>query len=136
MANVIFEEITGTELTLQERRWQERQACGTSTAIRLSDDSFLYFSAVTRDTSVTGVGLMSRHPCEVGSQFGVLLQDGVFTASLTARVVHIQSLSDGTFLLGCSLSRTLTDREAAILLGTLRKRLSLLTRIDDDHAKN
>jgi hypothetical protein len=68
-----------------------------------------------------GIGLVSGRPFDIDTDFAVQLQDGLFTASLKARVVHVQALTDGKFLLGCSLSRALTDRELAILLGSGQK---------------
>jgi hypothetical protein len=121
MGNVTIEELTATESTLSERRWHERHRSDPSVPVRLIGDSRVSFTAWTRDASSMGIGLTSGRSFDVGTDFAVQLQDGLFTASLKARVVHVQPLPDGKFLLGCSLSRTLTDRELAILLGSGRK---------------
>jgi len=121
MGNVTIEQLAAKESTQSERRWHERHPSDPPVPVRLIGDSHISFTAWTRDASSMGIGLVSGRPFDIDTDFAVQLQDGLFTASLKARVVHVQALTDGKFLLGCSLSRALTDRELAILLGSGQK---------------
>jgi len=123
MSGVSFQQIAESESEQFERRWQERQTTDHPVPVRLVQDPHLSFVAFTQDISSMGIALVSKRSFEVGTRFGVQIQDGLFMA-LTVRVVHVQPIGDGRFLLGCSLSRALTSREVDILLGSRRKRLS------------
>jgi hypothetical protein len=123
MSSTGFKLQADSECQQLEHRWQERQPSDHPVPLRLIDDALVPFTALTRDVSSTGLGLVSKRLFEVGTRLGVQVQDGLFMA-LIARVVHVQPMGDGRFLLGCSLSRALTVREVDVLLGNGRKSFS------------
>ena len=105
-----------------DRRRNDRLTSDYPVPINLVSDSLVSFRALTQDASSMGVGLVSDRPFEIGTQFAVSLQDPseLFSACLTAQVIHVEPIAGDKFLLGCSLSRMLTDREMSILLGNRR----------------
>jgi hypothetical protein len=119
MSSAGFQQKAESECEQFERRWQERQPSLRPVPLRLFADRLVSFTAFAQDVSSMGIGLVSTHSIEVGTDLRVRCQDGLLTA-LTARVVHVQPISDGRFFLGCSPSRALTGREVDILLGANR----------------
>lgn len=71
-----------------------------------------------RDISVTGIGLLARTPVPPATFLFVELQSMVDGSArrLRARVIHVTRQSNGSWLLGCSLTDELTLEE---LLGLL-----------------
>jgi hypothetical protein len=74
--------------------------------------------AVVKDINVRSVGLVVRQPLRVGTTIGVQLPDKPARVSgiLSAVVRHCTALPAGDWLLGCALSRRLTDDEVASFL--------------------
>jgi hypothetical protein len=71
------------------------------------------WSAVVKDISVGGVGLISRRPVEKGELFLIKLQNNSVDMSgpMQARVVHISPKGDDSWLIGCEFLRGLEPSE-------------------------
>jgi hypothetical protein len=71
------------------------------------------WSAVVKDISVGGVGLISRRPIEKGERFLIKLQNNFVDMSgpMQARVVHISQKGDDSWLIGCEFLRELEPNE-------------------------
>src|SRR5947208_5443959 len=112
MATATFQRIS-TLGEKSDRRRIDRLASDYPVPVNLVNDSFISFRALTQDASSMGVGLVSDQPFEIGTQFAVSLQDPaeISPACLTAQVVHVEPIAGDKFLLGCSLSRLLSERE-------------------------
>lgn len=64
-----------------------------------------------RDLSASGIGLMNECALENGTFLVITLRAGRFERVVSARVVHATEQKDGSWLLGCVLSRPLTSEE-------------------------
>lgn len=73
---------------------------------------------VIRDVSRRGMGLISEQSFDPGTVLAIQLRssDAGFSGVLSARVARVQEMGNGLYLLGCSLSRNLTDAEISALL--------------------
>jgi len=103
----------------EDRRSLERYLCRRQTKVRVLTKPGLHsFSAIVRDISVLGIGLLVQQPCEPGTLVALQLRSrhARFSGILTAVVKHATTQPDGDWLLGCSLSRSLTDDEVLGLL--------------------
>ncbi len=108
-----------TVLDPDDRRSLERYICRRHTEVRvLAKPGCAAFPATVRDISQLGIGLVAEKPCKPGTFLALRLRtrDARFSDLLTASVKHATALPDGGWLLGCALSRTLTDDEILGLL--------------------
>jgi hypothetical protein len=80
--------------------------------------SFQAYQAVVRDLSVSGMGLLLDHPFEIGTVLAIQLRQARHGLSciLSGKVIHATAQPDGRWLVGCELSRSLTDDEIWSLL--------------------
>jgi hypothetical protein len=102
-----------------ERRLIGRHKCDPPRRVRLiAKPSLQAHRALVRDFSVRGLGLLLDQPFEIGTLLAVQLQsrDVGLSGILTGKVRHATPQSDGNWLIGCSLSRPLTDDEIFTLL--------------------
>ncbi len=102
-----------------ERRLPGRRPSNRLPFVRVcARPSFRSFDAVIRDASSDGLGLVVPCCFEPGTVLAIQLQarEAGFSGVLTGRVVHATPLPDGTWVVGCLLSRPLTEDE---LLGLL-----------------
>ena len=81
-----------------------------------ADSAGLSFSAIVRDVSIQGIGLIAHQAFDPGTSLIVEAGPSAkrLATELTATVRHARSLPDGQWLLGCMFSRhlTTTDFEA------------------------
>jgi len=71
------------------------------------------WSAVVKDISVGGVGLISRRPIEKGEHFLIKLQNNFVDLSgpMHAKVAHVSPKGDDGWLIGCEFLRELEPKE-------------------------
>jgi hypothetical protein len=101
-----------------EGRSDERTPCLRDPVVRfLVRPSFRSHWAIVRDVSRRGIGLLVGCPLEQESILAIQLTKKLTNLSciLTARVRQVTQLSETCWLLGCSLSRGLSDYERATL---------------------
>jgi hypothetical protein len=106
-------------LDVEERRSLERYICRRQTTVRvLAKPSLRSFSAIVRDISMLGIGLLVDQPFEPGTMLALQLRSrhARFSGILTGIVKHCTRQPEGDWLLGCSLTRSLTDDEVLGLL--------------------
>jgi hypothetical protein len=74
------------------------------------------FSAIVRDLSVQGIGLITMHAFVSGASLSVEAGPSgkSLATALTATVRHATTLPDGQWLLGCSFSRRLTVDDISV----------------------
>jgi hypothetical protein len=115
-----FCEIEGAEpLPETDRREAERYYSNRKPPVRfIARPSTMSRRAFVRDVSARGLGLITDHPVEVGTLLAIQLCSATAGASyiLSATVQHVTPHLDGIWLVGCSLSRNLTDEEIFALL--------------------
>jgi hypothetical protein len=71
-----------------------------------------------RNLSACGIGFTSEFALENGTFLAITLQaDDGFDLSVRAQVVHATEQKDGSWLLGCALSRHLTGKELETFMG-------------------
>ena len=102
-----------------DRRGTERYSCLRRPAVRLlARPSFQSYHAVVRDVSFRSIGLMVEKPFEAGTVLAIQMRSrhAGFSGILSAQVQHSTQQADGTWLMGCTLSRSLTDDEIFQLL--------------------
>ena len=102
-----------------EHRAAPRYRSARRPALRVvARPTFRCVRAVVRDVSVRGLALLVAERFEPGTVLAVELRerDGEVSGVLTARVRHLRRAPGDLWLVGCSLSRTLTDDELAALL--------------------
>lgn len=110
---------TGDTLLEIDRRMLERYPCNRRPAVRvLARPSFQPHHAVVRDISIRSIGLILDRPLEIGTILAIQLRTKHvgFSGILSARVEHSTQMADGTWHLGCTLARSLTDDEVFSLL--------------------
>jgi hypothetical protein len=110
--------ITNTLLEI-DRRGCERYPCLRRPAVRLlAKPSFQSYHAVVRDISFRSIGLLLEKPFEAGTILAIQMRSrhAGFSGILSAKVQHAAQQADGTWLMGCTLSRSLTDDEIFQLL--------------------
>jgi PilZ domain len=102
-----------------DRRAVGRYPCRRSPFVRvLARPSFQMHRAFLQDVSPQGLGLILDRSFDIGTLLAIQLRTvhaGV-SGILTARVIHVTAQPDGSWLLGCSLNRRLTDEEIFHLL--------------------
>jgi hypothetical protein len=102
-----------------ERRCAERYPCLRRPAVRvLAKPSFQPHHAIVRDVSIRSIGLIVEKPFSNGTILAIQMQTrhAGFSGILSAQVQHSTQQRDGTWFLGCTLSRSLTDDEIFQLL--------------------
>jgi hypothetical protein len=102
-----------------DRRGCDRYPCLRRPAVRLlAKPSFQSFHAVVRDIAFRSIGLMVEKPFDIGTVLAIQMRSRHtgFSGILSAQVQHATRQPDGTWLLGCTLSRSLTDDEIFQLL--------------------
>jgi len=99
-------------------RVQERLAWGLETSCRLVSPKEQNWSALVRDLSRGGVGLVLDSYLEAGSELAIEIPrtTDVQAKHLHVRVVHATALPGGRWLLGCSLVKPLSEAEMHTLL--------------------
>ena len=102
-----------------DRRGFDRYPCLRRPAVRLlARPSFNAYHAVVRDVAFRSIGLMVEKPFDTGTVLAIQMRSrhAGFSGILSAQVQHATRQEDGTWLLGCTLSRSLTDDEIFQLL--------------------
>src|SRR5580704_5104169 len=114
------EEHPGSPTLLEiDRRGFDRYPCLRRPAVRLlARPSFQSYHAVVRDVAFRSIGLLVEKPFDGGTVLAIQMRsrNAGFSGILSAQVQHATQQEDGTWLLGCSLSRSLTDDEIFQLL--------------------
>jgi hypothetical protein len=94
------------------RRGGDRGRFGWRPSVNLVLKSGSRQTALLRDLSTSGVGLMARAPIEPGTMLSVeLLTWAGGAVTHQAQVVHLTPMRGGTWLLGCEWERPLDDNE-------------------------
>ena len=110
----------GEDSTRLERRQSERYRCNwyPTVSFLARAQTLVAGRGVIRDVSRMGIGLISEQVLEPGTLLAIQLrsQQHGFSDVLSAKIVHIVPQDDGSCLLGCRLSRSLSDDEIAALL--------------------
>jgi hypothetical protein len=107
------------EPRLQEHRCSKRHRCKKDSALRLMQRSkYKRHEAVIYDVSPRGLGLLIACKLEPGITIAIFLKQDLSQASdiVSAKVTHATAQPDGRWLVGCSLSRRLSDGELSKLL--------------------
>jgi hypothetical protein len=104
-----------------ERRVWERFPCGLQTAcqpIAARYDQDLFWPATIRDVSAGGVALLLQHRFEPGLALVIELPGAGpgLGDTLVARVVHVQQLPEGDWLVGCAFVSPLSEHDVRDLL--------------------
>ena len=102
-----------------DRRFSERYRCCRQPPVRvLAKPSFQPVHARVHDITTRSMGLILDCPFDVGSVLAIQLQTkhAGFSGILSGRVQHATKQPDGTWRVGCMLSRSLTDDEFFALL--------------------
>ena len=102
-----------------DRRFSERYLCCRQPPVRvLAKPSFQPVHARVHDITTRSIGLIFERPFDVGTVLAIQLQTkhAGFSGILSGRVQHATKQPDGTWRVGCTLSRSLTDDEFFALL--------------------
>jgi len=116
---IFFDTEAEHESKADNYRFFERHACeGSPSASYLAKPSFRAERAVVRDVSRRGIGLIARRPANAGTVLAIRLKDtqSGMECILSAEVRRCAQQSDDTWLLGCQLSRSLSDAEMFSML--------------------
>jgi len=100
-----------------ERRATVRYASDRTTFCRslsLPRDGF--WTAVVRDLSTEGIGLLVRSSFAVGAVLAIELQGLGCSRTLLGRVAHARALASGGWIVGCEFASKLRDAELHALL--------------------
>lgn len=106
-------------LTAESKRKSERYHCSRPRQVRiLARPTLLSHEALIKDFTRLGVGLIVQQRFEPGTILAIQLRSANTGLScvLSGIVHHCTELADGARLLGCRLSRPLSDEEALALL--------------------
>jgi PilZ domain len=112
-------ESAGDAADTVDRRELGRYPAPRNPHIRLlARPSFQAYQAVVRDLSVNGMGLLLDQRFEVGTILAIQLRQAHqgLSCILSGKVTHATRQPDGQWLIGCTLSRSLTDDEVWTLL--------------------
>ena len=109
----------GTGPEGKNRRAYQRRRCERLHTVRLlARPDLQSFWAMVHDVDPQGLGLVLAHPLDEGAVLAVHLRgarrDGL-SCVLSGRVRHCTRWTGGEWLVGCKLSRPLTDEELAAL---------------------
>ncbi len=119
MSRLAAAAIQGEQASVDRRR-ARRYSTTERRTVQLADGlcSNRPRAAVVRDLCVRGLGLVADFPFVEGEIVSVRIDaaHGILPAALSAQVRHVRAQPDGNWLLGCSLSRSLTDDEMFALL--------------------
>jgi hypothetical protein len=95
-----------------ERRANIRYACEQMTFCRsLSVPRERFWTAVVRDLSASGIGLLVRSSFELGTILAIELQGLRSARTLLGRVIHARPQASGGWIIGCELASNLSDAE-------------------------
>ncbi|CAN5471164.1 hypothetical protein BH10PLA2_BH10PLA2_20040 [soil metagenome] len=102
------------------RRGSERFRCNwyPTVCFLARTTTLIMGRGVIRDVSRTGMGLISELSLAPGTVLAIQLRsaENGFSDMLSASVVHCGRQADGSFLLGCHLSRRLSNTEMDAIL--------------------
>jgi hypothetical protein len=116
---ISLEEEAGPPSFEVERRFTERYRCCRQPVVRvLAKPSFQPYQARVFDVSLRSIGLILDRSFEAGTVLAIQLQTkhAGFSGILSAHVRHSTRQPDGSWRVGCTLSRNLTDDEFFALL--------------------
>lgn len=101
-----------------ERRHAERQATDLEALTRpLDAQNALWWGAMVRDLSSTGIGLSVCYPFRPGTYLAIDLQGiGTPGRTLLTRVVQVQDKADGTWHVGCEFVKKLSDSDLELMV--------------------
>ena len=111
--------VSANTLLEMDRRGCDRYPCLRRPAVRvLARPSFQSYHAIVRDVAFRSIGLLLEKPFDTGTILAIQMRSRHtgFSGILSAQVQHTTQQADGTWLLGCTLSRSLTDDEIFQLL--------------------
>jgi serine/threonine protein kinase len=102
-----------------ERRSALRYPAGLDASCRLRRSSEGECRAEVQDLSLSGACLQLDRRVEAGAELSVELLDGMSGSgvSLSGRIRWVRQVAAGTWNVGCSFARELTEGELTILLG-------------------
>jgi hypothetical protein len=103
-----------TKSPQNERRGRERLKCKRRPMVRVcAKPERKVYRALIRDATRQGLGIIMERGFEVGTGLAIRLDPGQTdkAAVLMAEVRHSSQLSDGSWLVGCSLARELSAFE-------------------------
>jgi hypothetical protein len=118
-------DLSGSPLTptvpelILERRTQERYRSRRCPFVRvLARPSFQPYEAIVYDVSLSSLGIVLHRDFDPGTLLAIQLQvrHAGFSGILTGKVVHSTLLADQNWLIGCTLSRSLSEEELTSLL--------------------
>jgi hypothetical protein len=116
---IFFDTGAEPESEAESYRFFERHPCdGSPAANYLAKPSFKAEQAVVRDVSRRGIGLIAHRPANAGTVLAIQLKDtrSGMECILSAEVRRCAQHTDNTWLLGCQLSRSLSDSEMFSIL--------------------
>jgi len=95
-----------------------RYACDLEVLSRpLEQPDAIFWGATVQTISEGGLGLLLCYPFKPGTHLAVELRNPAGIArTILARVVHAHDLTDGTWQVGCELTRRLSPNELAELV--------------------
>jgi len=111
----VLEAPAALSLSAEFRVW-ERHTCGIETAcqpIAARGDNAISWPGEIHDVSVAGLGLVLRRRFERGAGLAIDIPETATAPAdtLLAKVVHVTTLPDGRWLLGCAFVSKLSDDE-------------------------
>jgi hypothetical protein len=100
-------------VTPRDRRQAERFASAHEALVSPLDSRQTAILVQIRDISATGIGLLSARRYERGTALVIQVQDDgpAMPPMLVAKVVHVTAAEDGGWLVGCELTRSLSDTD-------------------------
>jgi hypothetical protein len=111
------EVVTAVVASRRELRETDRHPCSPDAQARiLVWPNFTPQTAIVRDVSAAGVGLLFSRPLRPGARLSLQLGGHVMARAVAARVVHCTPQGGEWWLIGCRLARPLTDEELDSLL--------------------
>jgi hypothetical protein len=96
-------------------------------AVEVSDQEERW-SAIVRDVSVSGIGLVVGKLCDPGTLLEVEIEGVIRVPSLSMRVVRMRKEAGNGWLLGCLLAEQLSADELEALLANYASRMRLTER--------
>jgi hypothetical protein len=109
------EAVVETSAVESDRRRLQREECANSPWVRLLDRRTANIHrAVVSDFSAGGLGIRTDCYIAPGTSLIIELQNKLSrgnSSAITIMVRHSTAMENGDWLLGCTLSRTLTDKE-------------------------
>jgi hypothetical protein len=102
----------------EKRSWERYRCTNKRDAAVLLSPGLQRFEAVLRDISAKGIGMLLDMQLLPGTFLVIQLicRRAGFSGDLSGTVRHSTKQADGTWVVGCSLSRSLADDEVRSLL--------------------